>query len=76
MVAWSLLLLPATSWIYGAAALGAGAWFVLMAHRLDRAVRRGDAARPMRLFHLSNSYLTALFVAIAVDAVLGLPPLL
>ena len=53
----------------------AGGWFLLMAHGLHRAVRRGEAARPMRLFHLSNSYLTALFVAIAVDAVLGLGPL-
>jgi protoheme IX farnesyltransferase len=76
MVAWSLLLVPATSWVYGLAALAAGGWFIAMAHRLHRAVRRGEPARPMRLFHLSNSYLTALFVAIAVDAVLGLPPLL
>jgi len=76
MVGWSLLLLPATSWVYGVAALAAGGWFVLIAHRLHRGVLRGEATRPMRLFHLSNSYLTALFVAIAVDAVLGLPPLL
>jgi heme o synthase len=74
MVAWSLLLLPATSWIYAAAALGAGAWFLVMAHRLHSAVRRGEQARPMRLFHLSNTYLTALFVAIALDAALGLHP--
>jgi len=72
MVAWSLLLVPVTSWVYGVAALSAGAWFLTMAHGLHRAVRRGEAARPMRLFHLSNSYLTVLFVAIAVDAVLGL----
>ena len=76
MVLWSLLLVPATSWMYGVAAVAAGGWFLLMAHGLHRAVRRGEAARPMRLFHLSNSYLTALFVAIAVDAVLGLGPLL
>jgi protoheme IX farnesyltransferase len=75
MVVWSLLLLPATSWVYGLAALGAGAWFLGMAHRLHRAVRRGESAKPMRLFHLSNSYLTVLFVAVAVDAALGLGPL-
>jgi protoheme IX farnesyltransferase len=31
-------------------------------------VRRGEKARPMRLFHLSNSYLALLFLAVAVDA--------
>jgi protoheme IX farnesyltransferase len=61
--------------VYGVLAVATGGWFLLMAHRLHRAVRRGEPARPMRLFHLSNSYLTALFVAIAVDAVLGLPSL-
>jgi protoheme IX farnesyltransferase len=76
MVGWSLLLLPATSWVYAAVALAAGGWFLSMAHRLHSAVRRGEPARPMRLFHLSNSYLTVLFVAIAVDAALGLAPLL
>jgi protoheme IX farnesyltransferase len=29
----------------------------------------------MKLFHLSNAYLCGLFVAIAVDAVIGLPTL-
>jgi heme o synthase len=72
MVVWSLLLVPATSWVYAAAAVMAGGWFLLMAHGLHHAVRRGEAARPMRLFHLSNSYLTVLFVAIAVDATFGL----
>jgi protoheme IX farnesyltransferase len=74
MVLWSLLLMPATSWVYGVVASTAGGWFLLKAHGLHRAVRRGEPARPMRLFHLSNSYLTVLFVAIAVDAVLGLGP--
>lgn len=75
MVVWSLLLVPATSWVYAAAALLVGSWFLLMAHRLHASVCRGEDARPMRLFHLSNTYLTALFVAIAVDAALGLTPL-
>jgi protoheme IX farnesyltransferase len=30
----------------------------------------------MKLFHLSNLYLCALFIAIAVDAAVGLPVLL
>ena len=73
MVGWSLLLVPATSPVYAVGALAGGAWFLTMAHRLHRAVRRGEPARPMRLFHLSNSYLAGLFVLIAVDAALSLP---
>ncbi|HEX2298667.1 MAG TPA: heme o synthase [Pseudonocardiaceae bacterium] len=75
MVGWSLLLVPATSWVYAVAALAAGGWFLAMAHDLHRTVRRSQPAKPMRLFRLSNSYLTVLFVAVAVDAALGLGPL-
>ncbi|GDY28919.1 protoheme IX farnesyltransferase [Gandjariella thermophila] len=73
MVAWTLLLAPATSWLYAGLAVLAGAWFLAMAHRLHAAVRRGEHGNPMRLFHLSNSYLTAVFVALAVDSVIGWP---
>ena len=31
-------------------------------------VRRGEPVKPMRLFHWSTTYLTILFVAVAVDA--------
>ena len=73
MVVWSALLVPATSWIYlGAAALG-GVWFLVAAHRLDAAVKRDEVVQSMRLFHLSNTYLTGLFVAVAVDSALGWP---
>jgi protoheme IX farnesyltransferase len=73
MVVWSALLVPATSWIYlGAAVLG-GAWFLVAAHRLDAAVKRDEVVQSMRLFHLSNTYLTGLFVAVAVDSALGWP---
>jgi protoheme IX farnesyltransferase len=75
MVLWSLLLVPATSWVYAAVAVFAGGWFVAMAHRLHTAVRRGVPTNPMRLFHLSNTYLSVVFVAIAVDSVLGGTPL-
>ncbi len=74
MVAASLLLVPATSWVYAAVASLAGMWFIAMAHRLHMAVRRGEPTTPMRLFHLSNSYLALVFVAIAVDSVLGATP--
>ena len=81
----SLLLWPlATGWIYGLVAAGAGGVFLLQAHRLYAAVRRDGAAatgttaatpaagkaRPMRLFHTSNSYLALLFTAVALDALI------
>jgi protoheme IX farnesyltransferase len=75
MAVWSLLLLPVTSWIYGAVAVLAGAWFVGMAHRLHAGVVAGRGVTPMRLFHLSNMYLCGLFATIAVDAAVGLPVL-
>jgi protoheme IX farnesyltransferase len=75
MAAWSLLLVPVTSWVYAVVAVLAGGWFVVMAHRLHAAVRAGEPAKPMRLFHMSNTYLCGLFVMVAVDAALGLPVL-
>ncbi|GGS33243.1 MULTISPECIES: heme o synthase [Actinokineospora] len=75
MVAWSMLLLPATGWVYLAFAVLAGGWFLVFAHRLHTAVKRDEPANPMKLFHLSNSYLTLLFLALAVDSALGLPVL-
>jgi protoheme IX farnesyltransferase len=71
----TLLLLPVMSWVYLVCAVAAGVAFLVMAQRLHGAVRRGASYNPMKLFHLSNSYLALLFVAIAVDAALGLPAL-
>jgi protoheme IX farnesyltransferase len=74
-VATSLILLPVAElgWVYLAAAVPAGAWFLMAAGRLLRsATRPGADLRPMRLFHVSISYLTVVFVAVAVDVlVLG-----
>jgi protoheme IX farnesyltransferase len=75
MAAWTLLLVPATSWIYTGVALLGGAWFVFQAHRLHAALSAGRDVSPMKLFHLSNMYLCVLFAAIAVDAAIGLPVL-
>jgi protoheme IX farnesyltransferase len=56
--------------VYGLVALGAGVWFLIESHRLyGRAIRHSDPS-PMKLFHLSNAYLTLLFLAIAIDALL------
>nr|WP_051571169.1 heme o synthase [Cryptosporangium arvum] len=72
MVVCSLLLWPlATGWIYGGTALVVGGVFLLEAHRLHSQVRRELKVKPMRLFHLSITYLTVLFVAVAVDALLS-----
>jgi protoheme IX farnesyltransferase len=69
MVATSLVLWPmGMSWIYGVSALLTGGWFLVEAHRLYSRVRSGAEVNPMRLFHVSISYLTLLFVAVAVDA--------
>jgi protoheme IX farnesyltransferase len=70
-VATSLALWPlATGWVYGVLALGAGAALLAEAHRLLAAARAGQAGNPMRLFHLSNSYLAFVFLAVAVDTFL------
>jgi protoheme IX farnesyltransferase len=74
-VASTLFLVPATSWVYFACAVVSGAAFLFVAQRLHAAVRRGEGYNPMTLFHLSNTYLTLVFVAIAVDAAIGLPVL-
>ena len=70
-VATSLLLWPvATSWVYVVLAAAAGAVLLVAAHRLYADVRAGRTGRPMRLFHLSNSYLAFVFVAVAIDTFL------
>jgi heme o synthase len=55
---------------YGVAAVVTGTLFLVEAHRLALRTRRGLPVRPMRLFHWSTTYLTLLFLAVAVDAVL------
>jgi protoheme IX farnesyltransferase len=71
MVAATLALAPYAGWLYTAMAAGLGGWFLVEAHRLHARVRAdGTKPFPMRLFHLSIAYLTLLFVAVAVTAVL------
>jgi protoheme IX farnesyltransferase len=68
-VATSLALWPlATGWVYGALAVSAGGVLIVGAHRLLVRTRQGaNAKAAMQLFHLSNSYLAFVFVAVAVD---------
>nr|WP_205860707.1 heme o synthase [Phycicoccus sp. HDW14] len=77
MVATSLVLVPVASmgWLYAGTAVLAGALFVAEAHRLLAAARRGltgNALKPMRLFHYSITYVTVVFLAVAVDPLLHL----
>jgi heme o synthase len=83
MVAATLVLIPYAGWIYGVFAAALGAWFLAEAHRLNARVAAADAdaqegssppasPAPMRLFHLSIAYLTLLFAAVAVTALLPL----
>ena len=73
LIAVSLLLLPAAGmgWIYLVAALVLGGIFLHAAIRLRTDAGSGRAA--IRLFRYSISYLTLLFAAVAVDAVLRFP---
>jgi len=83
MVAATLVLIPYAGWIYGVFAAALGMWFLAEAHRLDARIAATDSApadspdapagpspAPMRLFHLSIAYLTLLFAAVAVTALL------
>ncbi len=72
LVASSLLLIPAADmgWIYSTTAVASGAWFLTDATRLYLESKRNEPKNPMRLFHGSISYLTILFVAVAVDPLL------
>ncbi|MBU6144551.1 MAG: protoheme IX farnesyltransferase, partial [Acidobacteria bacterium] len=60
-------------WIYLAVALIGGAWFIIESHLLLNQAKQGDVKNPMRLFHFSITYLTALFIAIGVDPLVYLP---
>ena len=64
----SLALWPvATGWLYPILAGVAGLALLVAAHRLYLRTRSGHDPQPMQLFHLSNSYLAFVFLAVAVD---------
>jgi heme o synthase len=74
--AWAMLAASLALWpfgmtpVYGVAAAVLGGLFVKEAHALAGRVRRGEPVKPMRLFHWSTTYLTVLFLAVAIDALL------
>jgi heme o synthase len=63
---WPLGMTP----LYGAVAIVVGALLLVEAHRLDGRARKGEPLKPMRLFHWSVTYLTLLFLAVAIDALI------
>ncbi|WP_191856210.1 heme o synthase [Streptomyces fungicidicus] len=72
MVGVSLLLQPLgyTGWFYTAVALVTGGWWLWEAHGLQSRARQGTTGaklKEMRLFHWSITYVSLLFVAVAVD---------
>ena len=72
MVAASLALVPLAgmTWVYAVGARRARAWFGGQRRRAAACGRAGPGARSsaeMRVFHHSITYLTLLFVAVAVD---------
>ncbi len=75
MVACSLLMVPAggAGWVYTVTAVLAGAWFLYESHALYSRAQREDISdkRAMKVFHGSISYLTLLFIALAVDPFIG-----
>ena len=78
MVLTSLALIPVApmGWVYAVVAVLTGGLFIAEAHRLRHASARGNAQsvlKPMRLFHYSISYVTLLFLAVAIDPLLYFP---
>ena len=75
MIACSLVLVPLAGmgWAYTVLAVGLGGWFlaatILMLRRAKQGVR-GKKLGAMKVFHASITYLSALFVAVAVDVFL------
>jgi protoheme IX farnesyltransferase len=70
----SLVLIPVAPMgvVYVVVALVAGGWFIVETHLLYNKTVAGAPANPMRVFHASNSYLTALFLAVAIDPLVAL----
>lgn len=75
MVTSSLLLIPAAKMglIYSLTATAFGIWFTYEATVLYLQSQKGEPKSPMRLFHGSISYLTVLFLAVAVDPLVYIP---
>ena len=74
LVASTLLLIPVADmgWIYTGVSTLSGLWFLIESFRLYREGLRNEPTNPMRLFHGSITYLTLLFLAVAIDPLVHL----
>ena len=71
----TLVLIPVApmGWIYTVLAVLSGALFLVEAHKLQARAKQGvpySVLKPMRLFHYSISYLTLVFLGVALDPIL------
>ena len=75
LVVSTLILIPAANmgWIYTATSVVTGAWFLFESYVLYFEGVKGTPKNPMRLFHGSITYLTVLFIAVALDPLIYLP---
>ncbi len=76
MVACSLVLIPVGQMgvFYAAGVVLLGAIFLIEAYQLQRRDRRGlsgPALNPMRLFHYSITYISLVFICVAIDPFFG-----
>ncbi|PJJ74296.1 protoheme IX farnesyltransferase [Sediminihabitans luteus] len=80
MILSSLALVPLAgmTWVYTVVALGLGAWFLVACVAMLRRAEHPERGKlhAMKVFHASITYLTLLFVAVAVDVFLPFSPLL
>lgn len=76
LVSVSLVPVAPTGPVYAIVAVGLGAAFLKASYGLRARARAGaEDLAPMRVFHLSITYLTFLFLAVAVDPFIHLPML-
>ncbi len=76
----SLLIVPMgyAGIVYTVVAAGSGAWFIYECHVLYREAQRDHAPadmnkKAMKVFHISITYLTLVFIALAIDPFVGSP---
>lgn len=70
LTSFALIPIAPMGWIYTAIAVISGGVFLLEAHMLLKRAKEGapySVLKPMRLFHYSISYLTLLFIGVALD---------
>lgn len=76
MVVISFTLIMALSWIYAVLAISIGFWFIKSAHELKALIDKNESSQTeidkfaMKLFHGSITYLSVIFFAVGLDALI------